>query len=158
MKKKRNKKYNIYNRGVNILKGIVMKWTVIDPLADSEINSYSKIYHKNPIHRLFVNKIKHDIIEITSKRRLLYHVTVSCIFEDAFGKEYIRAKEMQVDGVLRGADDTYFQIVEDIFAESNMNQYKHTEIRIEILGQGKIKDEYFTEDTKPKKFSSTLTA
>ncbi len=143
-KKKRNKKYNNYEHAIKIVKGLVMSWTVDDPLSDDrKVNSYRKVTHRNPIHKLMAVHIANDTLPLVQKRRLKYNVKIECEFKDDFGRQYFRAREMVIDGVLRMADDNYYAAVESIFEESNMNHYVTTHVIIEILGRGGIQENDF---------------
>lgn len=150
MKKRRDKKYNNYKKAMRLMKGVVIKFKVIDPLAESDdIHTIDKFYHKNPINRLVLNDMRHHIFAIMETKRLNYLVLVTCVFIDQWGKEYLRVGEIQIDGVLNDAQEDYFKLIEEIFAGSNMAQYKYTEIRLEILGNGGIAESRFQETKKP---------
>lgn len=146
-RKSRKKKYNKKANAFKFLNGIKVNWQVKDPLAQgATIDSYTKITHRNTLHLLDIHTIGKLFIEISTKYRLKYRINIDCIFKDFSGKEYIRGREMLVEGLLHDANEHYFEVVQDIFNESNMSQYITTDITVECLGRGNLSTKDFTEE------------
>lgn len=137
-KKKRNKKHSAFSVCLKYLKGVTIKWSLVDPLGDDNNIIDSVIGHSNPVSRLKMHLIKPHLNRVIEEMVLLYRVRVRVCFDhdgDKGFREAVIAYEALINAAKPELDDT----IEQIFSESNMNFYTHTEYKLEILGRGSAK-------------------
>lgn len=134
--KKGRKKYDYRKKAVLSLTGVVMKWSVVDPLGEKPEILNTNYKHKNCVYRLVGAEIKGMIKTAMAKLRMLYRVTVEVEYAGDNNKAYFRSATLGIDGIFYDAEDDYMDAIENIFNESNMSQYVNTHVTIEILGCG----------------------
>lgn len=142
--KKPRKKHSTRKELHRLLNGMVMQWTVEDPLNDDRSTViHGRLKHRNSLKDLCLQGMKQEIQLVVTKIPLKWRVDIEVEFKDDFGKQYFRGAEMLVDGVLNLADEDYFGAIEGIFQESNMAHYEVTHVTAECLGHGVIKKSDF---------------
>lgn len=131
--KKPRRKQSKYNKVKNILVGTTMKWAVEDPLADG-VPVRGQLGHRVAANTMQVRQAANEIQLLIQRFPFEFRVDVECEFIDSFGVTYFRPYELICNGFISGADEYYFDAIEKIFAEANMNQYITTHVCITILG------------------------
>lgn len=121
-----------------------MSWCTVDPLSPKNQVLNPKFSHRNPVYKLMTETIKREISQAINTMNLKWRVDVEVEFTGSDGKPYYRASQLVMRGVLGQCDGHYQKAVEEIFSESNMDQYELTRITVEIIGNTGIKDTDFT--------------
>jgi len=141
--KKPRKKSTNYKKVQRILKGVIMGWSVEDPLKHESQIIDTQITHRNAYYKLMVPHIAKDIKAAIDKYAFKYKVAIECEFKDAHEKQYFRGADLVISGFLANADGHYQQAIEEIFEVANMDHYITTHVTAEIIGAGEIREEDF---------------
>ena len=136
--KKKKRKYNAKRAANNVLIGTVIKWKVLDPLAEKSEPLASNISHKNPMTSLHIEGIKRLLPQVVESMSVTYKISIDVEFNQD-GLKYFRPVELEYTGRINDAKDSYYSEIERIFSEANMSQYVMTHVAAEIVRKSNSK-------------------
>ena len=135
-KKKKTPAQRRTDKAMQCLKGVIISWSVKDPLEDDRDIINNRIEHRNPTMRVMLPVITRNMVGIT-KVNLKWHLLIKMEFK---GQEYFEA-EMVYRGKMDEMSQVYRSTVKEMFEEFDEYQkesYMITHLRAEILGRKEV--------------------
>lgn len=143
---KKRKQRNQHKAMQNLLIGAQFSWQCRDPLEPRSEITHTKLSHRNPVKRVLAEKNSHLYRHgLTDKLKLKWKVLVEVEFKGPDCKQYFRAAELVIHGILAEADDHFQRAIEEIFAAANMRHYVTCHMTAEVIGTDIIRDNDFDE-------------
>lgn len=137
---KRRKQRNIAKSVNQLVIGSQFGWQSQDPLAPNADVTHTWLSHVNPVKKILIKKQQQHLLRITETVKLKWKVNVEIEFRDPSGKQYFRAVDLLIHGILRQADGHYQAAIEEVFDVSNMSHYVTCHVTAEIIGTDVIND------------------
>lgn len=131
MKKQKNKQRRV-ERARKLIKGLVVSWTDIDPLKDTEMHIKGKITHRNQMARHMVKDIYNMFAEFIFKKGVFeWAVKIIVVFQYPNGTQQNEERELIAKCRLCDLNEYCIDEIKDAMRYGS--NYKHTEFTVECL-------------------------
>ncbi len=136
VKKHKTPKQRRTDKAMQCLKGVIISWSVKDPIQDDREIINNRIEHRNPSMRVMLPTITQNMAGIT-KVNLKWNLLIKMEFK---GKEYDESEIVyrgKMDDMSKVHRDTVKEMQEE-FDEHQKENYMITHLRAEILGNKEV--------------------
>lgn len=125
----------IHKRARAKVKGLILHWVDVDPLAETTERITAKAKHRNPILNIVAHKIYRDYGQfIMTQQAFRWFVQVHVIFDYPNGRRQREMRELNAHTTIQNLNHYCMDHIENAFLWGNMDHYTHTEFTIECLG------------------------
>ena len=135
-KKKRKpttKRQNTKNRARAGVKGMIIEYQDVDPLAGSPTIK-GTVTHRNPVLNLCAAKVYHDFHDwIRNREPFLWRVTMKVETQCPNGYNYFEEREVTAFTLLNRLNEYCMDAIEDAFRHVNMDYYVTTHFKMECI-------------------------
>ena len=123
-------------RLLRLLKGLIVEWSVVDPLSESEDSDLhnTQISHRNFVAYQLINENITGLTDIIQNATHKWEVTISIHFRNDDGGVEVVERVMRESMAFSCFNNSIALNIEDVFETADMTKYIDTHMKAEILG------------------------